>query len=1026
MMSNWLRFATWVTLSTIIIAACQSSKVEVKDSEPRKIEILFLGHDQEHHHSAQYMPILASSLASEGINFTYTEDPDDINLSNLNQYDGLLVYANHDSITTPQESALLKYIESGHAFIPIHCASYCFRNSEEVVNLIGGQFKSHDTDTFTTNFSDQSHPVISDLQSFTTWDETYVHHKLADDIEVLMTRDDNGKSEPWTWVKEYGEGKVFYTAYGHDERTWSHPGFQKLVKNGILWAVSEEVRSNRDQFVTDIPELKYEEAANIPNYEKRDPAPKYQLPLSAQESKKLTQVPPGFKLELFASEPDIINPIAMNWDERGRLWVIETVDYPNTVRDQKGQGDDVIKILEDTDGDGKADSIIIFADQLNIPTSFVFFDGGVIVSQAPEFLFLKDTDGDDIADVREVMIEGWGTFDTHAGPSNLQYGIDNQVYGAVGYSGFKGEIFGRELAFRQGVFRFNPKVDTFEFLTNTSNNTWGLGITEDNSIFASTANNTHSVYLGIPNRHLVDIGPVDIKGSEKIDGHYEMQPITQNVRQVDVFGGFTAAAGHHFYTARAYPQAYWNNVAFICEPTGGLVHIAKIEKDGAGYKEKDGRNIVASADEWFSPVEAKVGPDGFLWVADWYNFIVQHNPTPSEEWGGYDAENGEGNAYVNPLRDKSHGRIWRIVPKNRAAPQITLDKNNEDQLIKMLGNDNMFWRLTAQRLLVEKENIEEVSSIKELISLSNGNDKSVIHAIWTLDGLGLLQNDNALQELIVKMLDHRSAAVRKAALQSLPLTPMVLKKMDEVEIYRDEDPAVSLIAILKLADKSPSEAIGQKLYELTKDNTIREDHWLVNAVYVAASQHAPGFATAYLQDNPNANIDEQPDFSEDKIKLDGSKLAATIMQSNISKLDIDIADYEETNIREKLVVIKSVKNEMKYDMTEFTVNAGEMVKLVFENVDFMQHNLIIVARGALEKVGQAADKLAADPNGEAMGYVPNMPEVLFATDLVDPEEKVSLLFTAPPEPGLYPFVCTFPGHWRMMQGVMKVLPSEEI
>ena len=141
---------------------------------------------------------------------------------------------------------------------------------------------------------------------------------------------------------------------------------------------------------------------NIPNYEKRNPAPKFQEPLSPEESKKLIQVPVGFDLELFASEPDIINPIAMEWDEKGRLWVIETVDYPNTVREDKSSGDDRIKICEDTDGDGKADKFTVFAENLNIPTSMVFANGGIIVSQAPHFLFLKDTDGDDKADVRKI------------------------------------------------------------------------------------------------------------------------------------------------------------------------------------------------------------------------------------------------------------------------------------------------------------------------------------------------------------------------------------------------------------------------------------------------------------------------------------------------------------------------------------------------------------------------------------------------------------------------------------------------
>ena len=151
-------------------------------------------------------------------------------------------------------------------------------------------------------------------------------------------------------------------------------------------------------------------------------------------------------------------------------------------------------------------------------------------------------------------------------------------------------------------------------MTNTSNNTWGLGFTENNDVFASTANNTHSVFMGIPNKAWRDVEGIQRLGSTKIDGHYAMHAITDKVRQVDVFGGFTAASGHNFYTARNYPKEFWNQIALVCEPTGHLVHMARIVKSGAGFVEKDSWNLFASSDEWVSPVEAKVGPDGAVWI----------------------------------------------------------------------------------------------------------------------------------------------------------------------------------------------------------------------------------------------------------------------------------------------------------------------------------------------------------------------------------------------------------------------------
>src|SRR5699024_3129852 len=144
-------------------------------------------------------------------------------------------------------------------------------------------------------------------------------------------------------------------------------------------------------------------------------------------------------------------------------------------------------------------------------------------------------------------------------------------------------------------------------------------------------------------------------GRKKIDGHYAMHPITRNYRQVDVFGGFTAASGFEFYTARQFPEEYWNRIAFVSEPTGGLTHRATIEQDGAGFTDKDGSTIPAGHYAWAPPVQATVGPDGTLWLVDWSDFTIQHNPTPTHARGGYAAETGEGTAYVNPCRDRELG-----------------------------------------------------------------------------------------------------------------------------------------------------------------------------------------------------------------------------------------------------------------------------------------------------------------------------------------------------------------------------------
>ncbi|MGI9175506.1 MAG: PVC-type heme-binding CxxCH protein, partial [Rhodothermales bacterium] len=923
----------------------------------------------------------------------------------------------------------------------------------------------------------------------------------------------------------------------------------------------------------EVPQLSYHEA-KLPNYEQRDPPPKMQEPLSPEESQKLIQVPPEFDLELFASEPDIINPVTMSFDERGRLWVVETVDYPNQVRGSE-TGDDRIKILEDTDGDGKADKFTVFADSLNIPTSLVFANDGVIVAQAPHFLFLKDTDGDDRADVQEVLMAGWGKQDTHAGPSNLQYGPDNRIWGTVGYSGFEGAVDGEPFDFNQVAFRFKPDGTDMEVMTNTTNNTWGLGFTETFDISGSTANNDPSWYMAIPNRYFEDVEGLPAKsGYQSLASFYYMHPLTPNIRQVDVFGGYTAAAGHYLYTARAFPKEYWNRIAFINEPTGHLIGRGIMEKDGAGFVTKDGWSLLASADEWVSPVHAQVGPDGALWVADWYNFIVQHNPTP-EGFG-----TGEGNAYETDLRDRSHGRIYRIVYKE--APEYTprsLSKDDPEGLLDALASDNQFWRLTAQRLLVERGERDVVPQLLALVRDTSvdevGLNGGALHALWTLHGLGAFNDPQSeAYQAALQALEHPAAGVRKAALQVLPRTAGTGEALLEAGLLADPDLHTRLSSLLALADVPASEAVGEALYAESLKPENYSDTWLSRALYIAASRHPEGFLAAYNAD-PNALSsdalpiwlrlgDKEPDWSQpgteelvqwqdmevpgnweqqglpdldgivwftrtfeweggtadslhlgqiahrDEVWLNGTSLEregprwgprtypvpegvlqngentitvrienfrgeggfvgepedihlasgaqrtplsgtwkyrierqtnATALYQKAGELAAHLAWYygeggadnqaagqEEADDAEAeaepdvVLTLGVIEHQLKYDQTELTVEAGQMVELVFENTDLMQHNVVVGEPGSTEAIGAAADELATSPDGMSQQYIPDVPQVLAATELADPGQTVRLRFQAPEEPGEYPYVCTFPGHWRIMQGVLRVTP----
>jgi putative membrane-bound dehydrogenase-like protein len=791
-------------------------------AEPPKLTVLFLG-DDAGHKPAERFKILKPVLAQRGIALTYTDKLDDLNAKTLAGYDALVIYANHTKITPEQEKALLDYAESGKGFVPLHCASYCFLNSPKYVELVGAQFRSHGGGTFRTDNVKPDHAIMKGFPGFASWDETYVHTKHNDkDRTVLEVRTDGDLKEPWTWVRTPGKARVFYTAWGHDHRTWEHPGFQNLVERGIRWACGQDPQLAGTFFDKpemtaprkDVKPFEYAEA-KIPFYPPRggkaDPITKMPKPLSVEESVKHFVTPRDFEVKVFVTEDKLGGkPIAMNWDERGRLWVSVTVDYPNDMQPE-GQGRDKIVVCEDTDGDGTCDAVTTFADKLSIATSLLPYAGGLIVHQAPHTLFLKDTDSDGRADVRQVLFTGWATNDTHAGPSNLHYGFDNWIYGAVGYAGFKGEVNGEAVSFRQGFYRFkieaNPererggdplKVTKLEFLRSTSNNTWGLCFNEAGELFGSTANGCPIVHMPIPNRYYEKVKGLTPSVLQNIAPDNHIEPITDKVRQVDWHGGFTAASNISIYTARTYPKEYWNRTAFISEPTGHLTAAMTLQPSGADYKARYGWNLLASDDEWSSPVDAQVGPDGHMWVIDWYAFIVQHNPTPA----GF--KNGKGNAFETPARDKTHGRIYRVVyTKAKAEPAVTLKDATPEKLVETLKHHNLTWRLHAQRLLVERGKTDVVPALVKLIEDrtvdETGLNAGAVHALRTLQAL----NDWGDVEKTWKAVHSHPSVAVQATTEAVGLG---LKDMKGAR-----HPRVLLAALLAIADAPANEDLGVAL-----------------------------------------------------------------------------------------------------------------------------------------------------------------------------------------------------------------------
>jgi putative membrane-bound dehydrogenase-like protein len=885
------------------------------------LNVLFLG-DNGHHRPRERFIQIQPVLAARGIKLVYTDKLADLNPENLDRYDALALYANIDRIAPSQEKALLEYVAGGGGFVPLHCATYCFRNSDEVVALMGGQFRRHGTGIFRTTNVQPDHAIMKGFGGFESWDETYVHHLHNEkNRTVLEYRIDSEGREPWTWVRTHGDGRVFYTAWGHDQRTWGNAGFQNLLERGLRWAAGDDPASVPDYLSdqafaipkmtakrTDVRAFEYMKIdGKIPNYTpgerwgtQGDAYSKMQKPIKAEESLKHIIVPEGFRVELFAAEPDIGgNPICMAWDERGRLWIAETYDYPNELQPE-GQGRDRIRILEDTDGDWRADKFTVFAEKLSIPTSITFHRGGVIVHDGKRTLYLKDTNGDDVADERTVLFSGWNQGDTHGGVSNFQYGLDNWIWAMQGYNNSAPTVQGEpQQRFGQGFFRFRPDGSELEFVRSTNNNTWGLGISEEGIVFGSTANRNPSVYMPIANRYYERVRgwTPSLRLGTIADTHL-FKPVTKNVLQVDQHGGYTAAAGHALYTARTYPQAYWNRTAFVNGPTGHLVGTFVLKPRGSDFQSTSPFNLFASDDQWTAPIMSEIGPDGNVWVIDWYNYIVQHNPTPR----GF--KTGKGNAYETKLRDKKHGRIYRVVYFGgdtggvlTPARKINLGEATPNQLVAMLKHPTMLWRKHAQRLLVEREALDVLPALIELASDRSadaiGLNVGVIHALWTMHGLGALDGSHpAATAVATAALRHDSAGVRRNALQVLPRTTASTEALLSTGMLSESNAQVRLAAFLALSDLPPSKSSGAAIVSAMQRPANVNDRWIPQAAISAAAAHSDGFLSALAKSNsaPSGKLLEAVSIVAEHYARGGPVDSVAAIVAQLSQTDSKIAD----------------------------------------------------------------------------------------------------------------------------------------
>ncbi len=801
----------------------------------------------------------------------------------LEKTDVLVIYAQDGmNIVGPQRADLEKFLARGGGLVVIHDGVVSGDQNAWCKSIIGGAWrwpsaglpKEKATKWFEGDVGlcwiDTRSPITRGISNWDWKDEIYYDMDLASDIGVLASSFQNVHivaPQIWTYEKTLAGGTVPYRAFvsipGHEYDSFNHPAYRTALLRGIAWAGK---RANLDEFCRpdELAQLRYPPGG----------------PKRAQDEMKTFNLHPEFNLSLAVDENLCEKIMSLDWDPQGRLWVIETPEYPGgrdinrndasiypwRTRDpadypvggkEPRSAHDRVSMLEDTNGDGVMDKKTVFYEGLELATSLVFYKDGVIVSQAPDTYWLRDTNGDGKADEKVTLFTGWGTMDTHAVTSNLRWGPDGWIYGSVGYSagdvtsGDGRKKFGHISA---GLYRFRPDGSALEQVAAGSCNTWGCEIAPDGEIFFSTATcGEPMLHVVLPEKIISRAGMPGVRSVKPIIEENKVFPARKENRQpylqIDWVGAFTAAAGSCIYDGGAWPGKWqgppW--AFFVHEPTVWLVHEEFVAPDGSsyqGHKEagRENTEFLTSTDYWFKPIHSRIGPDGALYLVDFYNQIAAHNDTRGTPHGSH-------NAATRPDRDHHFTRLFRIQHKEaHSLPAFELNPKNPAQLVAMLDHPNGWVRTTANRLLSEGGGRSVFDALAD--EAKQGHTAyGRMQALWVLHNLGALETD-----LLVAGVKDPDPVVRKNALRiaaeqdnSRAEPPPELIR----SLFADSDARVRIDALVAATTLTPTPSLAE---ELVAAWPTFNDEYLQAAALAVTANNPLMFAEAALAANNPAPL----------------------------------------------------------------------------------------------------------------------------------------------------------------------------
>ena len=540
--------------------------------------------------------------------------------------------------------------------------------------------------------------------------------------------------------------------------------------------------------------------------------------LTPAESAKAMTLPEGFSATLFAGEPDVHQPIAMCIDDRGRIWVAEAYTYPT--RAKEGEGKDDILIFEDTDGDGKFDKRTVFATGLNLVSGLEVGFGGVWVGAAPYLLFIPDKDGDDKPDGKpQVLLDGWAWQDTHETLNAFNWGPDGWLYGCHGVFthsrvGKPGTPDKERVPLNAGVWRYHPQRHVFEVFAEGTSNPWGVDFNDRGQPFITACVIPH-LYHVIQGAHYQrqagsQFNPNLYRDIQNIGDHVHWlgdAPHAGNEKS-GAAGGGHAHCGAMVYLGGSFPEKY-RDTLFMANIHGNRLNNDTLEQVGSGYVGHHAPDPVLMNDKWSRPISFKYGPDGSVYMIDWYDKQACHNPL-TEIW------------------DRSNGRIFKLIYKDQKSVQVDLAKMSNDELVKLQTNPNEWYVRHARRILQERQAGKEVApKLVEMLSRETDAPKK-LRALWALYCSGGMTNEILHEQMRAEDPFVRAWAVQLAAegssevqITRAPFTPTTATRASPLQ--DDPSPVVRLYIASSLQRVAP-EHRWRALEKLVAHSEDATDH----------------------------------------------------------------------------------------------------------------------------------------------------------------------------------------------------------